>query len=204
MYVPTRPPWRILVADDEEEVRQVCREVLENLGCEVLLVANGRDALYRLQRERVDLVILDLAMPIMDGTQVLEHLRLFLPDVPVIILTAHASIESCVEHLKKGADMYLPKPFDVEELEALVLALLESPRKGAEPFWERARKPVRLSERERVVLRLMREGLSDQEMAQRLGLSVKTVQNHVASILDKMGARNRTEAVAMSYRKSFL
>ena len=164
------------------------------------MASSGQQALNQLLRESHQLVILDLAMPELDGTATLERIRQLLPDLAIIVLTANASLESCVEHIKKGANSYMAKPFRVEKLEAAIQSLLNP---FSHPTPSAVKRPRRsgFTGRERDVLVLMRMGLEDKEIAQQLTLSVRTVHHHVAVILTKLGANNRTDAVAKTYRE---
>lgn len=109
-------PARILIVDDEENIRFFLQETLENDGHQVTSVENGEVALKCLQSEDFDLALVDLNLPGMGGLQVLSTLRQASPDMIVIILTAHASLETAVEALRQGAHDYLFKPCKTLEL----------------------------------------------------------------------------------------
>ncbi len=106
---------RILVVDDERVVRDGCRRVLSGKGYEVLGAEDGKQALDLLESEPVDLMLLDLKMPVMGGEEVLEHIRAHRPDIPVIIITGHGTVDNAVECMKKGAYDFVTKPFQVEQ-----------------------------------------------------------------------------------------
>ncbi|HLY95464.1 MAG TPA: response regulator transcription factor [Gaiellaceae bacterium] len=114
---------RILVADDEEDIRNLVRTLLEKTGAAVHDAADGREALREFHDWRPDLVLLDIAMPELDGWQVLERIR-DLSDVPVLMLTARGDELERVRGLQSGADDYVVKPFGRQELVARVEALL--------------------------------------------------------------------------------
>lgn len=118
---------RILVVDDEADVRQIVRELLERAGYEVEEAPDGRASLRALYAGSPDLVVLDVTMPGLDGWQTLERIR-DLSDLPVIMLTALAGELEKVRGLKAGADDYLTKPFGRQELLARVEALLRRAR----------------------------------------------------------------------------
>jgi two-component system, OmpR family, response regulator len=111
---------RVLVVDDDKSIRAVIRAAME--GMEVVEAAGGADALAVLQNERIDVVILDVMMPRMNGFQVLAQIRRNpqLRAVPVVILSAKAAESDHVRGFRGGADGYVTKPFDVDELVALV------------------------------------------------------------------------------------
>jgi two-component system KDP operon response regulator KdpE len=112
----------ILVVDDEERIVNFLRSKLEASGYDVLTAANGMEALGLAQSENPDLVLLDLLMPQMDGLQTLKELRRFSP-VPVIILTAKGADADKIKGLRLGADDYLAKPFNPDELVARIEAV---------------------------------------------------------------------------------
>jgi DNA-binding response OmpR family regulator len=113
----------VLVVEDEDDVRRLVRVLLERAGHTVVEAANGLEALRRLEDEAPDLVVLDVAMPELDGWQTLERIR-DLSDVPVLMLTARAGELDKVRGLRGGADDYVTKPFGRQELLARVEALL--------------------------------------------------------------------------------
>jgi DNA-binding response OmpR family regulator len=123
---------RVLVIDDEPDVRSLLCELLADRGYLVEEARDGVDGLRVLYDKRPDLVILDLAMPQMDGWQTLERIR-ELSDVPVLILTSRAGELEKVRGLRAGADDYVVKPFGGEELVARVEALLRRPRSATPP-----------------------------------------------------------------------
>ena len=120
---------RILVVDDEPNIRELIRMRLASLGYEVIAAAGGAEALSEARRAVLDLAIVDLKLgPEEDGLKVMEQLFLINPRLPVIILTAHGSIENAVEAVKKGAYSYLTKPYKPEELALHIKNALEKQR----------------------------------------------------------------------------
>ena len=122
-------PTRVLVIDDEDDIRMLVVELLGRAGYEVLEAADGRAGLRILHATVPDLILLDVSMPALDGWQTLERIR-DLSDIPVIMLTARDGELEKVRGLKAGADDYVTKPFGRQELLARVEALL---RRGADP-----------------------------------------------------------------------
>ena len=119
---------RILVIEDEPDIRMLLRDLLEDVGYEVRDAADGRGGLRELYTAPPDIVVLDVTMPDLDGWQTLERIR-DLSDVPVLMLTARASGMEKVRGLKAGADDYVVKPFGHQELLARIEALLRRPEK---------------------------------------------------------------------------
>ena len=116
---------KILIVDDNENILEVVRMRLESVGYEVSTAANARDALDLVKDAPFDLVITDLKMTERNGIQLMEDVQLVNPEIPVIILTAHGSIENAVEAMRKGAYSYLTKPFNDNDLALHVKKALE-------------------------------------------------------------------------------
>jgi DNA-binding NtrC family response regulator len=111
---------QILVADDEPNLRRVLAAQLKRDGFDVLTVEDGQQAIEALEEHHIDLVITDLRMPRKDGMEVLKHVTAHYPRVPVIVITAHGTVDTAVEALKLGAFDYVTKPFDRAELHQAV------------------------------------------------------------------------------------
>jgi DNA-binding response OmpR family regulator len=120
--------FRILVVDDEERIVNFLRSKLKASGYEVLTASNGLEGLEQAQAQEPDLIVLDVVMPKMDGLEMLKELRTF-SVVPVIILTAKGADADRIKGLQLGADDYLPKPFNPDEL----VARIEAVRRRLEP-----------------------------------------------------------------------
>ncbi|MEW6595056.1 MAG: response regulator [Thermodesulfobacteriota bacterium] len=115
----------ILVVDDDQDLRESVAEVLGGAGFQVAMAANGERALEFLGQRKFDLVLLDLIMPGMGGMEVMRRLRENAPRLPVIMLTAFATVENAVEAMRQGAQDYITKPFRVDTLLASVRRALE-------------------------------------------------------------------------------
>jgi CheY-like chemotaxis protein len=116
---------RILIADDEKLVRDLFVEALGGRGYEVDTAAEGIEALQKVRSGGVDLLILDLKMPDMDGTEIMKRIRKTGADFPIFCITAYPSPESLEESLKQGCFDYITKPFDMEEVLALIQRALD-------------------------------------------------------------------------------
>ena len=115
----------VLIVDDDAASRELLETRLGALNCNVAMASDGREALSAIRREAPSVVLLDLQMPGMDGMEVLRALRQDRIDIPVIVITAHGSIESAVEAMKEGAYDFILKPFDPKHLEIVVRKALE-------------------------------------------------------------------------------
>ena len=121
---------RLLVVEDDPALAQALALALSRRGFQVLQASNGRTALERATHEEFAAIVLDLTLPEIDGLEVLRSLRAHGTRTPVIVLTARGTVGDRVQGLQLGADDYLPKPFDLDELEARIRALL---RRGGGP-----------------------------------------------------------------------
>lgn len=120
----TSPQASILVVDDEANILTLMAETLRLVGFTALTSSRGVDAINAIRNSHVDLVLLDINMPIMDGFQVLERIRELRPTMPVIMLSARQEKHDVIEGLRKGADDYVAKPFSVEEVVMRINAVL--------------------------------------------------------------------------------
>jgi len=189
---------RVLLADDHTLVRAGLRKILEQDGGLTVVgeVADGAAALEFLARQRVDVVVLDLTMPGLDGFDLLRNARARWPDLKLLVLTMHADPEHAARAVREGADGYLLKDSAAGELAAGVRAVMAGRRYYSEPVQRAlsellrsgapARPVDRLTEREREVLKLVARGLSTKEIAARFDISARTVETHRANIMRKL------------------
>lgn len=114
------PGKKILVVDDEPEVRQMMEHFLTERGYEVRIAENGRLGLLALDAFAPDVVLLDMHMPEMDGLETLKHLAVCAPSLPVIMITVNDDVETTARLLQMGAADYVPKPFNLDYLEQAI------------------------------------------------------------------------------------
>ncbi|HEY9668108.1 MAG TPA: response regulator [Coleofasciculaceae cyanobacterium] len=119
------PKVSLLIVDDEKNIRMTVAQALEPLGYEVSTAVDGEDALKQLQAQEHNLILLDLKMPGMDGLEVLRRAVEIHPDIQIIIISAHGTVESAVEAMKLGAVDFLQKPFTPQELRDRVYQVLQ-------------------------------------------------------------------------------
>jgi DNA-binding response OmpR family regulator len=191
---------RILVVEDTPAYAEALERTLALEGHEVMLATRAQEALARARVDPPDLVLLDLGLPDRDGYHVLRELRARGFDAPVLILSARALEADKVEGFRLGADDYVTKPFGALELLARVSALLRRARKAA-PAPTRAvrvlddaelRERYGLTDRQVAVARLVAEGCTNAEVAERLKLSFYTARNHAEQVMLKLGVPNRS------------
>jgi DNA-binding response OmpR family regulator len=122
------PPKKILVVDDEPEVRQLMEHFLTERGYDVRIAENGRQALAALDTFMADVVLLDMHMPEMDGLETLKRLAVRSPSLPVIMVTVNDDVETTTHLLQMGAADYVPKPFNLDYLEQAINIQLSATR----------------------------------------------------------------------------
>ncbi|MGK7943058.1 MAG: response regulator transcription factor [Microcystaceae cyanobacterium] len=199
----------ILIADDDLGIRIAVKDYLELVGYSVITAQNGEEALSLLDRYHPHLLISDIKMPKKDGYSLVRQLRQQ-PEfrlLPVIFLTERGSTEERIKGYKVGCDVYLPKPFEMEELQAVVRNLLErsqmiqsewrfSEQKNTVPEVSQTSIDLpTLTEREVEVLEWLTGGLSNNEIGDKLHLSPRTIEKHVSRLLRKTDTNNRAELV---------
>lgn len=197
---------RVVVSDDHELFRRGLRMVLESEDdIEVVAEASdGRQAVDRVEELAPDVVLMDLRMPVMDGIEATRLIRASYPTTRIIVLTVSDEQDDIYAAVKAGANGYLLKEVSIEEVADAVRAVhrgqsLISPSLASrllaelDPSGSAPAGPGGLSEREREVLRLVALGHGDGEVALQLGVSERSVRNHVANILLKVQLRSRAE-----------
>lgn len=115
----------ILIVDDDENIRQTAAQALAPLGYDLISAADGREALAKLDKNRVGLILLDLRMTGLDGLETLRHIAKFRPEVRVILMSAHGTVDSAVEALQLGAVDFITKPFSAQELRDIVMKIID-------------------------------------------------------------------------------
>nr|WP_078905184.1 MULTISPECIES: response regulator transcription factor [Streptomyces] len=211
---------RVVVVDDEALVRSGFQMILNaSDGIEVVATAEGAQAADVIRRERPDVVLLDIRMPDVDGLTVLRKIQELAAPPHVAMLTTFDTDEYILTALRSGAAGFLLKDTEPEQLAQLVRTLAAGgvvmspkasrallrghPGAGAPQDAEVARVNL-LSDRERAVLVLVAEGLSNAEIGTRIHLSAGTVKDHVSSILNKLRVASRVQAALLAERAGLL
>lgn len=211
-------PFKILVVDDDLGTRLSISDYLELSGYEVVTANDGQQGLVMVNKHHPDLIVTDIIMPEMNGYELVRQVRqqpLFRL-LPVILLTARTQTQERILGYQSGCDLYLPKPFELEELAAAInnllersqiiqteykLSLQENLKKAdsvSQTDWNNDRETQlheSLTAREQEVLEILTHGLSNAEIGDRLYLSPRTVEKYVSSLLRKTNTSNRAELV---------
>jgi DNA-binding NarL/FixJ family response regulator len=223
-------PAKLLLVDDEPGVRESVQAYLEyDDSFQVQVASNANEAWELLQQSTPELVISDIMMPEVDGYQFLKKLRedVRYQGIPVVFLTARGMTSDRISGYNAGCDAYISKPFDPEELEAIVKNLLARRQVTAEANTDTAKleeiaqelkeikqhlgqkdrlvttpPPIKieLTPREQSVLDLVAEGLMNKEIASRLKTSVRNVEKYVSRLFSKTGTNSRTELVRFALK----
>ena len=203
---------RILLVEDHQVVREGLRRMLE-LEPDMEVVgeaANGMEGLAQLMKVEPDVVLADIKMPGMDGIEFIRRARQERPDCKILVLTLYAEFFSTA--LEAGAVGYLRKDLRRDELMQAIREVLEgrSPvnvaleREQLASIVSGSRGSLQFSEREQSVLRLVASGVTTKEVAQRLAYSETTVKRTLRGVFEKMGVRNRSEAVAEAIKRNLI
>jgi two-component system, NarL family, response regulator DegU len=205
---------RLLLADDHRMLREGLRRSMTDEGFDVVgEAADGEQAVKLCAETQPDVVLMDVTMPDVDGVQATARIRSANPETRVVMLTMHADEGVIASAIRAGASGYLVKDCSTDEIaEAVRLAaddeaalspglaasMLDEVRKIETATAPEAERIV--TKREEEVLQLIADGCSTSEVAQQLYISQKTVKNHLASIYQKLDARDRTQAVLRAVR----
>ena len=221
-------PLTILIADDDIGTRLSISDYLDLSGYRVITTDNGIDALSMLEKHHPDLLVTDIMMPRMNGYELVRRVRQLSAFrlLPVILLTARTKIQERILGYQSGCDLYLPKPFELEELAAAIRNLLERSQiiqsecrfiyqdnnrnltyTKAENGHISVSTQVQISQvltpltvREKEVLDLLTHGFSNVEIGNHLHLSPRTVEKYVSSLLRKTETSNRAELVRFAIK----
>ncbi len=211
---------KVLIADDHAVVREGTRRILEHEPDLVVVgeAGDGEEAVRLAGCERPDVAIVDIAMPKLDGIEATRRIKAVSPDVAVLILTAYDDDQFIFSLLEAGAAGFLLKSIRGRELVDAVRAVHAGEsvlhpaiarkvlnRFVAGPAGSKEKQPVDLlSEREMDVIKLAARGLSNQDIANELCLSMRTVQGHVGHIFNKLRVSSRTEAVVRALKEGWI
>jgi DNA-binding NarL/FixJ family response regulator len=218
-------PAQLLLVDDEPGLREAVQAYLEDSGFAVEVASNAQEGLALAQQKLPDLVITDIMMPQVDGYQFLKQLRENpqFSGLPVVFLTARGMTSDRIQGYLAGCDAYLSKPFDPDELVAIVTNLLEKQKARQAAATDEVHNiadlvqqiaeikamlmqkgtiaqspsPIKIdfTPREQSVLDLVVDGLMNKEIARRLETSVRNVEKYVSRLFSKTGTSSRTELV---------
>ncbi|HKL76026.1 MAG TPA: response regulator transcription factor [Halanaerobiales bacterium] len=205
---------KVLVADDHKLVRE---GIVKLLGFyeELEVIGEAKDGLEtveKIRNEFPDLVLLDLNMPRMNGIDTIKKIKEIAPNIRVLILTIHDDEEYIYEVTKAGAEGYIQKDIEPDELRNSIKKVMNGNKVFPTKIEEKVDKQIEtekskleeLSNRENEVLELLAQGMSNRDIAEELYISEKTVKNHVSSILRKFSVNDRTQAVIVALKNGLV
>lgn len=214
------PKIKLLMVDDHEIVRAGLRMLLQAQPDMEIVgeVDTGRDAVAKAKELAPDVVLMDISLPDIDGFEATQQIKRAQPNVAILALTMHESDEYFFKMLDAGASGYVPKKAAPTDLVSAIRVVHEG---GVFLYPSVAKALVRdymgrvaeggeretfdgLTDREREVLKLVADGLTNQEIADKLTISVKTVERHRANIMGKLNLHSRTELVKYAIRKGMI
>ncbi|MEM8721828.1 MAG: response regulator transcription factor [Cyanobacteria bacterium P01_G01_bin.39] len=208
----TKDNKKLLLIDDDPNLILLVKDYLEFRGYYVDTAENGREALEVLDHLVPDMIICDVMMPEMDGYALVKHIREepTTNQIPVLFLSAKGQSQDRVKGLNEGADVYMSKPFEPEELVAQVESSLKQIKR-----WEQRRPRgidgtrtihvphnVVLTPTELKVVQLVAKGMANREIANQLNVSQRTIESHVSNMLNKTSLNNRTELARWAMESS--
>jgi DNA-binding NarL/FixJ family response regulator len=204
---------RLMLADDHRMLREGLSRSMREEGFDVVAEArNGAEAVQLATQVKPEVILMDVTMPELDGVEACRQIREVMPGARVVMLTMHADQDVLANAIRAGASGYLVKDCSTNEIAAavrmaaagdtalspqLAATMLDEVRRMDQPVPEQERV---VTKREEEVLQLIADGCSTPEVAERLFISQKTVKNHLASIYQKLDARDRTQAVLSAVR----
>jgi len=205
---------RLMLADDHRMLREGLRRSMTDQGFDVIGEARDGDEAIRLAEELMpEVILMDVTMPEVDGVEATRQIRQQFPEIRIVMLTMHADQEVLAAAIRAGASGYLVKDCSTEEIASavrmaasgetalspqLAASMLDEVRKLDQPAATEEERVI--TRREEEVLQLIANGCSTPEVAEKLFISQKTVKNHLASIYQKLDARDRTQAVLQAVR----
>lgn len=204
-----RKPIRVFVVDDHQVVRMGLKTMLESEPDIVVVgtASSGVEALEILPKMEVDVVLTDLRMNGMSGEAMMAQLRRTCPHLRCAVLTNYHSDEDVFSSLKAGAMAYILKTATLEQVVSAIRTVHAGeraiPSHIAQQLAQRVSR-IQLSAREMEILQHVARGMKNREIAEKLFISENTVRNHVMSLLEKMGTRDRTEAAAVAIRQGLV
>ena len=204
---------RLMLADDHRMLREGLRRSMTDQGFDIGGRARDGDEAIRLAEElEPEVILMDVTMPEVDGVEATRQIKINHPEIRIVMLTMHADQEVLAAAIRAGASGYLVKDCSTDEIAnavrmaasgetalspQLAASMLDEVRKLDQPADEEDRI---ITKREEEVLQLIADGCSTPEVAEQLFISQKTVKNHLASIYQKLDARDRTQAVLQAVR----
>ncbi|HJU71904.1 MAG TPA: response regulator transcription factor [Paucimonas sp.] len=188
----------VFIVDDDEAMRDSLAWLLESNGLRVNIFESGEAFFNAWREDMAGCLVVDVRMPGMSGLELHERLQAMHSTLPIIFVTGHGDVPMAVSALKKGAADFIEKPFNDKEILRLIEQCLATDREQCDQRRRRAdirRRLEKLTRREQEVMHLIAAGRLNKQIADELGISIKTVEVHRARVMDKMAVRSLAELV---------
>lgn len=205
---------KILIADDHAILRESFHSFLKGQSqfTSIHSVSNGKEALEFLKENEIDIVLMDINMPLINGVECCKKISKLYPEVKVIALSMLHEYSFIKRMFKYGAKGYVLKDDSLKSLLQAIEVVSEGGKfisaqiqQDVFSFDERPSTQIsNLTRREKEILRILSDGLSNKEMAEKLFLSTHTIDSHVKNLLSKFNARNKVELIKMAFEKGYL
>jgi NarL family two-component system response regulator LiaR len=211
----TNTSIRVLVVDDHRYIHEIITKALERVS-DITIVgqaANGTEAIRLCEDTHPDLVLMDVVMPVMDGLQATEIIRRKYPDLRILVLSSFQDHQSVHKILRSGAIGYITKDSLTRDLVDVIRTTMQGKAVFSTNIVETLISPegslqaidkFNLTDRELAILVLMADGLTLQQIALRLSVSLSTVKYHSSNIFDKLKAENRSEALVVALKNNLI
>lgn len=195
---------KLAIVDDDEAVLDALTLFLRTKGISTSCFSSGAELITSLQKGLdVDCIVSDVNMPGLDGLSLCRQLSELLYRVPVILITGHGDIDLAVAAIKDGVHDFIQKPFDEQRLLTSVVAAVEASNKqalDAEQLRELADRVSRLSDRQREVMELAATGLTNKEIAAKMGIGTRTVESYRSWVMERLDARNLADLIRIAMK----
>ncbi|HEC14802.1 MAG TPA: response regulator transcription factor [Rhodospirillales bacterium] len=195
---PTPSGPSVFIVDDDEKVRNCLSELFSSVKIPFHLFSSGRDFIKTYQKDQPGCIIVEMRLPGMSGFDLQQEMMARAFDIPVIFLTDHGDVDTSVRAMKAGAHDFIQKPFNeqllLEAVEKAIARSIENSKTNAK-YLETQKRLSLLSKREREVLDLIVVGEPNKKMAEKLGLSIKTIEFHRANIMKKVKAKSLVQLI---------
>ncbi|MEL4026026.1 response regulator transcription factor [Lysinibacillus endophyticus] len=213
---------KTIIVEDQELIRKSLKIVLESMS-EIRIIgmaSNGEEAIQLCEREKPDIVLMDIQMPVMDGVKATETIKTQMPETKVIILTTFQDITYVMNALNAGAEGYILKAVDPQFLVDGIKMVYHGgsliPQELAKEVFQSihsspveqdssvSSNPYELSQQELKVLKYLAQGLSNKAISERMFLSLGTVKNYISNIYSKLNVKNRSAAITKAIEESII
>ena len=202
------PRQTVIIADDHALIRQGIQQIMETARLDVIAeAADGLEAIALVRKHRPDLLVLDIAMPYARGIEVFGEVKRWSPDTKVIVFSGMTSSGLIGELANAGVDATFLKRENLDAFSESILHVLRGQRilgPGVAELLEANQQSTELTVRERQVLSMIAQGLSNRDIAMRFGVSLKTVDNHRTNLMRKLNAHSAGELLAHATREGLL